>query len=65
MLWQMWLLGDTVQNILPLKRLNSREVSHLDLVPLEDGMTRHHPTCKILCDNAVFNEILGKQSVGG
>jgi hypothetical protein len=42
MLWQMWLLGNTVQNVPPLHMLSANDVAHLDALPLEQG-TRRRP----------------------
>jgi hypothetical protein len=45
MLWQTWLLGDTVQNVPPLHMLSANDVAHLDALPLEQG-TRRRPARK-------------------
>jgi hypothetical protein len=42
MLWQMWLLGNTVQNVPHLRMLSATDVAHLDALPLEQG-TRRRP----------------------
>jgi hypothetical protein len=49
MLWQTWLLGDTVQNVPPLRMLSANDVAHLDALPLEQG-TRRRPARKTLSD---------------
>jgi hypothetical protein len=33
-LWKMWWIGDSVRNIPPLQRIESRDVKHLDRVPI-------------------------------
>jgi hypothetical protein len=42
MLWQTWLLGDTVQNVPPLHMLSANDVAHLDALPLEQRTRRRH-----------------------
>jgi hypothetical protein len=49
-LWVQWLLGDTVNEVPPLKMLNGPDVAHLDALPLPPGSTRRRPARKILCD---------------
>jgi putative protein kinase ArgK-like GTPase of G3E family len=49
MMWQQWLLGDSVQNIPPLKILTSADVAHLDALPLAAG-ERRRPARKVLAD---------------
>jgi hypothetical protein len=39
-LWIQWLLGDTVNEVPPLKMLNGPDVAHLDAVPIPAGSRR-------------------------
>jgi hypothetical protein len=48
-LWIQWLLGDTVNEVPPLKMLNGQDVAHLDALPLPAG-SRRRKARKILCD---------------
>jgi hypothetical protein len=48
-LWSQWLLGDTVNEVPPLKMLNGPDVAHLDGVPLPAG-ARRRKARKTLCD---------------
>lgn len=48
--WIQWLLGDTVNEVPPLKMLSGVDVAHLDALPLPAGTTRRRQARKILCD---------------
>jgi hypothetical protein len=50
MLWQTWLLGDTVQNVPPLHMLSANDVAHLVALPLERGTRRRPARKKTLSD---------------
>jgi hypothetical protein len=44
-LWIQWLLGDTVNEVPPLKMLNGADVAHFDALPLPAGSRRHGRLC--------------------
>jgi hypothetical protein len=48
--WTQWLLGDTVNEVPPLKMLTGLDVAHLDALPLAAGTRRPRLARKVLSD---------------
>ena len=65
MIWQTWLVGNTVQNVLPLRMLSANDVAHLDALPLEQGTRRRPAHSQDTFRHSLSHELCGVKSSRG